>query len=494
MTAPPRPFDDIRALVKAMPGPDEAAVAAVRAREAELTKPAGSLGRLEEIAEWLAAWQGGAAPCRPAAGRRLRRQSRRRRPGRLAYPPSVTQAMVANFAAGGAAINQICKTFDISLKVYELAWSGRPATSPASRRSRRRLRRDHGVRHGGARLQTRPAVPGRNGHRQHDDRRRNLPRALRRRAEDWVGRGAGVDDAGMKRKAEAVRAAVALHGQHLSDPLEALRRLGGRESRRSPAPSSPLAFSACRCCSTASSRARRRRFCRARRPARSTIASPHSIRRKRPCRGPARMARRPLSTSACGSAKARARRWRWGWSARRSPATTAWRPSPRRAWPANRLTGVLVEPLVAAQAFAGAPFRCDEMPRKGDDDQRAVGDRQFGERVHRPDLQPQLRQVAGDADDEQAEGDRRRGARRSRRRDRRRDRYSSSVARPNIDGIYGSVRPPTRSPATAWLLRLQLAVGADELRRRPISRIGPLRVENALARSPPRRPFPVRRS
>jgi nicotinate-nucleotide--dimethylbenzimidazole phosphoribosyltransferase len=46
MNAPPRPFDDIRALIKAMPGPDEAAAAAVRAREAELTKPAGSLGRL----------------------------------------------------------------------------------------------------------------------------------------------------------------------------------------------------------------------------------------------------------------------------------------------------------------------------------------------------------------------------------------------------------------------------------------------------------------
>ena len=37
------------------------------------------------------------------------------------FPQSVTSAMVANFTAGGAAINQICKTFDLSLKVYELA-------------------------------------------------------------------------------------------------------------------------------------------------------------------------------------------------------------------------------------------------------------------------------------------------------------------------------------------------------------------------------------
>jgi nicotinate-nucleotide--dimethylbenzimidazole phosphoribosyltransferase len=48
-------------------------------------------------------------------------------------------------------------------------------------------------------------------------------------AEDWVGRGTGVDDAGLKRKADAVRAAVARHRDALSDPLEVLRRLGGRE-------------------------------------------------------------------------------------------------------------------------------------------------------------------------------------------------------------------------------------------------------------------------
>jgi nicotinate-nucleotide--dimethylbenzimidazole phosphoribosyltransferase len=49
------------------------------------------------------------------------------------------------------------------------------------------------------------------------------------RAEDWVGRGAGVDDAGFARKVMAVDRAVALHKAHLDDPLEILRRLGGRE-------------------------------------------------------------------------------------------------------------------------------------------------------------------------------------------------------------------------------------------------------------------------
>jgi nicotinate-nucleotide--dimethylbenzimidazole phosphoribosyltransferase len=48
-------------------------------------------------------------------------------------------------------------------------------------------------------------------------------------AEDWVGRGAGIDDDGWRRKVAAVAAAVAFHRTHLDDPLEVLRRLGGRE-------------------------------------------------------------------------------------------------------------------------------------------------------------------------------------------------------------------------------------------------------------------------
>ena len=52
------PFADIRRLLTEMPGPDGDAVAAIRARDAQLTKPPGSLGRLEGFVEWLGAWQG----------------------------------------------------------------------------------------------------------------------------------------------------------------------------------------------------------------------------------------------------------------------------------------------------------------------------------------------------------------------------------------------------------------------------------------------------
>ena len=52
------PFDDIRNLLKDLPGPDLDAVRKARARESQLTKPPGALGRLETLSEWLCAWQG----------------------------------------------------------------------------------------------------------------------------------------------------------------------------------------------------------------------------------------------------------------------------------------------------------------------------------------------------------------------------------------------------------------------------------------------------
>ena len=88
-----------------LPGPDAPALAAARARQASLTKPAGSLGRLEDIAVFMAGWQG-----------RIRPRAERIRAvvfagnhgvaarGVSAYPPKVTAQMVANFEAGGAAV------------------------------------------------------------------------------------------------------------------------------------------------------------------------------------------------------------------------------------------------------------------------------------------------------------------------------------------------------------------------------------------------------
>jgi nicotinate-nucleotide--dimethylbenzimidazole phosphoribosyltransferase len=231
MTAAPRPFDDVRALLVKMPGPDKAAITAARQREAELTKPARSLGRLEDIAAFLAGWQGSPRPRveKPlvavfAGNHGVAEQ------GVSPYPQSVTAAMVANFQAGGAAINQICKTFDLSLKVYELALE--KPTGDITQGSALDERTCAGtIAFGMEALASEPdlLVLGEMGIGNTTSAAAIFHALYGGEAENWVGRGTGVDDAGLKRKAEAVRAAVALHKAHLADPLEILARLGGRE-------------------------------------------------------------------------------------------------------------------------------------------------------------------------------------------------------------------------------------------------------------------------
>ena len=225
------PFDDIRNLLKDLPAADADAVAACKAHEAQLTKPPGALGRLEVVSEWLSAWQGHYPPRTDrvivavyAGNHGVVAQ------GVAAYPADVTRQMVANFQSGGAAINQICKTFDLGLKVYELALElpTRDITQAA------------------ALEETECAATMAYGMEAIADGcdllcigemgignttiAAAISYALFGGApEDWVGPGTGVDPEGLKRKADAVRRAVDLHRAHIGDPLEILRRLGGRE-------------------------------------------------------------------------------------------------------------------------------------------------------------------------------------------------------------------------------------------------------------------------
>ena len=86
-----------------------------RERQAQLTKPPGSLGKLEDIAVWLAGWQGVAKPqinngqCLVFAGNHGVVAQ-----GVSPFPAEVTAQMVMNFEAGGAAINQLCREAGLS--------------------------------------------------------------------------------------------------------------------------------------------------------------------------------------------------------------------------------------------------------------------------------------------------------------------------------------------------------------------------------------------
>jgi nicotinate-nucleotide--dimethylbenzimidazole phosphoribosyltransferase len=225
-----RPFDDFRDLVHSMPDASAEAVASVRARDAQLTKPAGALGRLEEIVQWLAAWQAKEQPTveRPtvvvfAGNHGVVAQ------GVSAYPGEVTRQMVANFSNGGAAVNQICATFGAGLKVFEMALDipTKDITQDAAMTEAEcaatmafGMEAIHGVD---------LLCLGEMGIGNTTPAAAVYAALYGRKAADWVGRGTGVDDAGLQRKIDAVERALALHRGHLSDPFEILRRVGGRE-------------------------------------------------------------------------------------------------------------------------------------------------------------------------------------------------------------------------------------------------------------------------
>lgn len=231
MPASGLPFDDIRSLIANMPGPDMGAANAVRARDKDLTKPAGSLGRMEEIAEWLAAWQGKAPPrvdrplvCVFAGNHGVVAQ------GVSAYPQAVTRQMLENFAAGGAAINQICAAFDLGFKVFDLALdlpTGDFTQGDALDEKACVATMAFGMEAlaGGADL----LCLGEMGIGNTTAAAALAAALFDGKGADWVGRGTGVDDAGLLRKAAVVDAAVAFHGAKLADPLAALACVGGRE-------------------------------------------------------------------------------------------------------------------------------------------------------------------------------------------------------------------------------------------------------------------------
>src|SRR5437660_2607121 len=214
-----------------VPAGDAAAAAAVSARDATLTKPAGSLGRLEEAVAWLARWQGRSPPCLErveilvfAGNHGITAQ------GVSAYPASVTAQMVANFTAGGAAINQLARTADAHLRVLPLSLDQPTADfTAASAMSEQEFLAavdigfeavtpgadlvclgEMGIGNTTAAAALAAALFGGGGER-------------------WAGRGTGVDDAGLARKRAVIDRALARHAACLADPLACAATFGGRE-------------------------------------------------------------------------------------------------------------------------------------------------------------------------------------------------------------------------------------------------------------------------
>ncbi len=227
--APFQTRSDFMDLLQSIPGPDSVAFDAAKARDAVLTKPPGALGRLEEIAAWYASWRGQAAPyiTNPqivifAGNHGVTAQ------GISAFPPEVTVQMVANFAHGGAAINQLANEAGASLTVVELSLDQPTAdfTQDAAMDEAGFL---DALQTGWKAVDPEADlfVAGEMGIGNTTSAAAIANALFGGAASDWVGPGTGLDSKGIAHKAEIVESGAARHVS--SDPLEVLRCLGGRE-------------------------------------------------------------------------------------------------------------------------------------------------------------------------------------------------------------------------------------------------------------------------
>ncbi|HEX2654016.1 MAG TPA: nicotinate-nucleotide--dimethylbenzimidazole phosphoribosyltransferase [Xanthobacteraceae bacterium] len=222
---------DLHAACLDLPSGDDRAASLVAAREAQLTKPSGSLGRLEDLAIWLGRWQARSEPRLEqieilvfAGNHGVVAQ------GVSPYPAEVTRQMVANFDAGGAAINQLARTAGAKLQVVPLSldeptkdFSTEPALSEAEFLGAVATGHDAvspgtdllclgemGIGNTTAAAAICAALFGGGGER-------------------WAGRGTGIDDKGLARKRAVIDAALMRHKPMLTDPLAIAVTLGGRE-------------------------------------------------------------------------------------------------------------------------------------------------------------------------------------------------------------------------------------------------------------------------
>lgn len=225
------PFDDIRNLIAQMPGPDLAARAAASARQGQLVKPPGALGRLEEIALFIAGWQGREIPQvnRPTVAVFAATHGVAGR-GVSPYPSEVTKQMVATFTAGKAAVNQICGVFGAGLRVFDLALD-LPTPDIVEQDALTEAECAATMAFGMEALAGEPDLLclGEMGIGNTTVAAAIFHGLYGGDAADWVGPGTGATGEVLERKIEAVRAAVARAKGHLDDPLEVLRKLGGRE-------------------------------------------------------------------------------------------------------------------------------------------------------------------------------------------------------------------------------------------------------------------------
>jgi nicotinate-nucleotide--dimethylbenzimidazole phosphoribosyltransferase len=236
-------------LLEAIAVPDSAAAARAQRRLDELTKPPGSLGRLEELAVALAALTGGPPRVDHPVVFVLAADHGVVAEGVSAYPQVVTTQMLENFLRGGAAINVLARQAGVRVVIADFGVAG-PRGSTAGLLDRRlgagtanftrgpAMSRDQalaGIEAGAALLDDARAagadlvITGEMGIG-NTTAASAIAAAITRSAPEAVtGRGTGVDEATWRHKVDVVHRALAVNRPDPSDPLDVLAKVGGFE-------------------------------------------------------------------------------------------------------------------------------------------------------------------------------------------------------------------------------------------------------------------------
>ena len=222
------PLDDVRSLLKRLPGADAAASGEARHKAEALAASGFAVADAGRLSEWVSAWTGRFPP-RPVRAvialfvgtHQVAAQ------GVSAHRPGFEQRFVEHAAAGGAPVSQICGTHDFGLKIFDLALDVPVADIDAEAALDERgcaatVAFGMEAIAGGADL----IGLGGLGEGGQAGNAALLSVLVGGSPEDWLD---PVDQALVSRRTEMARAAIDLHGSSLRDPLEAMRRLGGRE-------------------------------------------------------------------------------------------------------------------------------------------------------------------------------------------------------------------------------------------------------------------------
>ncbi|TQS72907.1 nicotinate-nucleotide--dimethylbenzimidazole phosphoribosyltransferase [Rhodobacteraceae bacterium] len=202
---------------------------AARLRQDSLSKPPGSLGRLEDLALFMAEWQDTDRPAITTAqavvfagNHGICAQ------GVNPFPQSVTAQMVANFQRGGAAINQLCRAngADLAVVALDLDTPTADFTQQPAMTADETL---HALNQGAAAVDPKAdiLILGEMGIGNSTVAAALSCALFGDKVADWVGHGTGSDAAGIDRKIDAVTRGLARHPDRTG--MGILSALGGRE-------------------------------------------------------------------------------------------------------------------------------------------------------------------------------------------------------------------------------------------------------------------------